>query len=335
MAKGLVTLFGGSGFIGRYTARALVKAGYRVRVAVRRPHLAGDVRLAGSPGWVDIVQANVRNQASVAAAIDGADAVVNLVGILYEKGRQSFEAAQRDCAVNVAEACANAGIDRLVHMSAIGADPDSKADYAQTKGEAERAVQEAFPGVVILRPSIVFGPEDDFFNRFAALASHPLTTIAPFLPAIGGGKTKLQPVYAGDVADAIVAAVARLEAEGQTYELGGPSVYTFNEIYDFIGETIDRKRFALPLPFLIAKPIGLTFGTLFRYVWPLSSGILGAPPITGDQVEMLKTDNVVADGALTLADLGITERESVEAIVPSYLYRFRPYGQYHQKSETA
>lgn len=335
MAKGLVTLFGGSGFIGRYTARALVKAGYRVRVAVRRPHLAGDVRLAGSPGWVDIVQANVRNKASVAAAVDGADAVVNLVGILYEKGRQSFEAAQRDGAVNVAEACANAGIDRLVHMSAIGADPDSKADYAQTKGEAERAVQEAFPGVVILRPSIVFGPEDDFFNRFAALASHPLTTIAPFLPAIGGGKTKLQPVYAGDVADAIVAAVTRLEAEGQTYELGGPSTYTFNEIYDFIGETIDRKRFALPLPFLIAKPIGLTFGTLFRYVWPLSSGILGAPPITGDQVELLKTDNVVADGALTLADLGITERETVEAIVPSYLYRFRPYGQYHQKSETA
>lgn len=335
MANGLVTLFGGSGFIGRYTARALVKAGYRVRVAVRRPHLAGDVRLAGAPGWVDIVQANVRNQKSVAAAVEGVDAVVNLVGILFEKGRQSFEAAQRDGAVNVAQACASAGIGRLVHMSAIGADPAARADYAKTKGEAERAVQEAFPGAVILRPSIVFGPEDDFFNRFAALASHPLTTVAPFLPAIGGGKTRLQPVYAGDVADAIVAAVTRLDAEAQTYELGGPSVYTFNEIYDFIGKTIDRKRFALPLPFLVAKPIGLTFGTLFRYVWPLSSGILGAPPITGDQVEMLKTDNVVSDGALTLADLGITERESVEAIVPSYLYRFRPYGQYHQKSETA
>lgn len=335
MAKGLVTLFGGSGFIGRYAARTLVKAGYRVRVAVRRPHLAGDVRLAGAPGWVDIVQANIRNKPSVAAAIDGADAVVNLVGILYEKGAQSFEAAQREGATNVAEACAAAGINRLVHISAIGADPEAKADYAKTKGEAERAVREALPSAVILRPSIVFGPEDDFFNRFAALSSHPISTVAPFLPAIGGGGTKLQPVYAGDVADAITRAVTDAGAEGNTYELGGPRTYSFNEIYDFIGETIDRKRYALPLPFFVAKPMGLTFGTLFRYVWPLSSGILGAPPITGDQVEMLKTDNVVADDALTLEDLGVTELESVEAIVPSYLYRFRPYGQYHQKSETA
>ncbi len=333
MAKGLVALFGGSGFIGRYAARALVEAGYRVRVAVRRPHLAGDVRLAGAPGWVDIVQANVRNPQSVAAAVDGADAVVNLVGILYEKGRQSFEGAQRDGAKNVAEACKAAGIGRFVHVSAIGADTDSSADYGKTKGEAELTIRELVPTATILRPSIVFGPEDDFFNRFAAMSSHPISTVAPFLPAIGGGETKVQPVYAGDVADAIAAAVSKSDAAGNTYELGGPNVYTFKELYAFIGETIDRKRFALPLPFFVAKPLGLTFGALFRHVPPLSSGIFGPPPITGDQVEMLKSDNVVSDDALTLNDLGVSQIETVEAIVPSYLYRFRPYGQYHQKSE--
>ncbi len=335
MAKGLVTLFGGSGFIGRYAARRLVEAGYRVRIAVRRPHLAGEVRLAGAPGWVDIVQANVRHKASIAQAIDGADAVVNLVGILFEKGRQSFEASQRDGAINVAEACKAAGIERFVHVSAIGANPDSKADYAKTKGEAERGILEILPSATILRPSIVFGPEDDFFNRFAAMSAHPISTIAPFLPAIGGGMTKVQPVYAGDVADAIASAVTRDDVAGKTFELGGPRTYTFAELYKLIGETIDRKRYALPLPYIVAKPMGLTFGALYRYVWPLSSGILGAPPITGDQVEMLKTDNTVADGALTLADLGVSELETVEAIVPSYLYRFRLYGQYHQKSETA
>lgn len=335
MPKGLVTVFGGSGFIGRYAARSLVKAGYRVRVAVRRPHLAGDVRLAGAPGWVDIVQANVRHRQSVDAALEGADAVVNLVGILYEKGRQSFEGAQRDGAINVAEACAAAGIDKLVHISAIGADPDAKADYAETKGEAEAAIREIMPAATILRPSIVFGPEDDFFNRFAALSAHPITSVLPVLPAIGGGHTKLQPVYAGDVADAIAAAIDREDASGNTYELGGPSVYSMKELYGFIGETIDRERFALPLPFFVAKPLGLAFGTAYRFIWPLSSGILGAPPITGDQVEMLKSDNVVSEQAKTLADLGVTTLESIEAVVPNYLYRFRPYGQYHQKNESA
>ena len=167
------------------------------------------------------------------------------------------------------------------------------------------------------------------------MSSHPISTFAPFLPAIGGGDTKLQPVYAGDVADAIANAVSRSDAVGKTYELGCPSVYSFNDLYDYIGRTIDRKRYALALPFFVAKPLGLTFGAVFRYVWPLSSGIFGAPPITGDQVEMLKTDNVVSDKALTLADLGVEHVESVEAIVPSYLYRFRPYGQYHQESERA
>ncbi|MEM5518830.1 complex I NDUFA9 subunit family protein [Henriciella sp. AS95] len=333
MAKGLVTLFGGSGFIGRYAARTLVEAGWRVRVAVRRPHLAGDVRLAGPPGWVDLVQANIRNRMSVERAIDGADAVVNLVGILYEKGKQNFEAAQREGAINVAEAAAAAGVKRLVQISAIGADTDSPSDYARTKAEAEDGVREAFPAAVILRPSIVFGPEDDFFNKFASMASHPISTVAPFLPAIGGGKTKLQPVYAGDVADAIAAAVTRDDVEGKTFELGGPRVYTFNEIYKIIGEITDRKRYALPLPFFIAKPMGLAFGALWRIPFLPLHTVLGPPPITGDQVDMLKSDNVVADDALTLKDLGVTDNESVESIAPSYLWRYRPYGEFHQKSE--
>ena len=332
MSKGLVTLFGGSGFLGRYAAHALVEAGWRVRVAVRRPHLAGDVRLAGPPGWVDLFQANVRNQRSVERAIEGADAVVNLVGILHEKGPQSFEAAQREGAINVAEAAAKAGVKRLVQISAIGADPESKSDYARTKGEAENAVREVFPEVVILRPSIVFGPEDDFFNKFAAMASHPVSMVAPFLPAIGGGRTKLQPVYAGDVAEAVLAAVQSEDAAGKTYELGGPRTYTFREIYSFIGKTIDRKRYAMTLPFFIAKPMGLTFGALWRLP-PLSWGLFGPPPITGDQVEMLKHDNVVSEGALTLKDLDVTSLESIEAIVPSYLWPYRAYGEFHQKGE--
>jgi len=279
--------------------------------------LAGYVRLAGAPGWVDIVQANVRDLTSVQRAIEGADAVVNLVGILYEKGRQSFEAAQRDGAANVAQACADAGIERLVHLSAIGADVDAKADYANTKGAAELAIRERVPTATILRPSIVFGPEDDFFNRFAAMSAHPISSILPILPAIGGGQTKVQPVYAGDVAEAIANAIVRESAQGQTYELGGPTTYTFKEIYDFIGETIARKRFAMPLPFFVAKPLGLTFGTLFLYVWLLLSRILGAPSITGDQVEMLKSDNIFSDGAFTLADLGPSARESIESIIHS------------------
>lgn len=333
MSKGLVTIFGGSGFIGRYAARTLVKAGWRVRVAVRKPHLAGDVRLAGAPGWVDVVQANIRHKASVEQAVEGADAVVNLVGILFEKGRQTFESAQREGAINIANACAKAGITRLVHVSAIGADPEAEADFASTKGEAEEAIREIIPGTVILRPSVVFGPEDKFFNRFASLAAHPLSSFAPFLPAIGGGHTKVQPVYAGDLAEAITAAVIRDDVEGKTYELGGPKSYSIKELYAYICSTIDRSRYPLPVPFFIARPLGLTIGALWRYLPPLSLGFFGAPPITGNQVEMLKIDNIVSDDALTLVDLGVTELESVEAIVPSYLWRFRPYGQYHQKSE--
>ena len=328
MTKGLVTIFGGSGFLGRYAARELVKKGWRVRAACRRVNLAGDVRLAGAPGWVDIAQANIRDRASIERALEGADAVVNLVGLLIEKGRQTFESTQAEGAALLAEVAAEKGITRFVQVSAIGADAESNSDYAKTKGEAEAAVREAVPTATILRPSVVFGPEDNFFNKFADMAR-----FTPFMPAIGGGKTRMQPVYAGDVAEAIAVAVDDVSTAGKTYELGGPRVYTMNALYDYILKTIDRPRFKIGLPFFMAKPIGYLTGAVWRYIPPFSWGFLGEPPVTGDQVEMLKTDNVVADDALTLKDLGITSLESVEAITPTYLWRFRPYGEFHKASE--
>lgn len=340
-AKGLVTVIGGSGFLGQYTAQALVKAGYRVRIACRRPHLAGDVRMAGAPGWVDLVQANIRDRESIDRALEGADAVVNLVGILYESGKQSFAASQAQGARNVAEAAAERGITRMVQVSAIGADKSSNAKYARTKAEAEEAVREALPSSVILRPSIIFGPEDDFFNRFADMAKNSMA-----LPAIGGGHTRLQPVFAGDVADAIVKGITESGHEGKTFELGGPRTYTMNELYDFIFETIDYKRFKAPLPFFFAEMMGtllagiykvplLNLGAaiFFRIFPPTSGGKFLAPPLTGDQVKMLRSDNVVTDGALTLSDLGIYDLESVESLVPTYLWRFRKYGEFHQPGE--
>jgi uncharacterized protein YbjT (DUF2867 family) len=325
MAKGLVTLIGGSGFIGRYAARALVEAGWRVRVACRRPNVAQDVKVAGPPGWVDLAQANVRNRDSLVRAMDGADAVVNLVGILFESGKQTFSSAQAEGARNVARVASEIGVKRLVQVSAIGADPEGKAAYARTKAAGEAAVREAFPDAVILRPSIVFGPEDQFFNRFAQMARY-----APALPAIGGGKTRFQPVYAGDVADAIVCAVQNEDAGGKTYELGGPGIYTFNELYDFIFETIDRKKLKAPLPFFLAKPMGVVAGAIWRLPFLPMQTLFGPPPITGGQVDMLRSDNVVDDGALTLADLGVRDIESIETIVPTYLWRFRPYGEFHE-----
>lgn len=333
MTKGLVTVFGGSGFIGRYAARQLVKKGWRVRVACRHVNTAGDVRLAGPPGWVDIMQANIRNRASIERALEGADAVVNLVGIMFEKGAQTFDGSQGEGAALLADVAAGKGITRFVHVSAIGADAESASDYARTKAEAEAAVRDSVPTATILRPSIVFASEDEFFNRFAALASSPAMSVFPVLPAIGGGKTRFQPVYAGDVAEAIAIAVDDAGTAGKTYELGGPRTYTFNELYDVILETIDRKRFKAPLPFFVAKPMGYLTAAVWRYIPPFSWGFLGDPPLTGDQVELLKSDNVVAEDALTLKDLGVTELESVEAIVPTYLWRFRDYGEFHKASE--
>ncbi|MEL8055522.1 MAG: complex I NDUFA9 subunit family protein [Pseudomonadota bacterium] len=320
----LVTIFGGSGFIGQYATRALIKAGFRVRIAVRTPDNAQSLADSDGSGSIEIVKADVRDFASVTRAIEGAAAVVNLVGILYEQGGQSFAAAQRDGAVNVAKAAAAAGISRFVQMSAIGANEGAKAAYADTKGEAERLVREVVPEAVVLRPSIVFGPEDDFFNRFAELASSPVSHIAPFLPAIGGGETLLQPVYVGDVAQAIVAGLTRDDIAGKTYELGGPERYSFKALYRFISDTIKRKRYPLTLPFFVAKPMGMMMSGVWNVPFLPMWTVFGPPPITGDQVEMLKRDNVVSDGALTLADLGLNEPASIEAIVPDYLAKYQP-----------
>lgn len=328
MSKGLVTLVGGSGFIGRYAARALVEQGWRVRVACRRVHTAIDVRLAGPPGWVDVVQANIRDRASLERALEGADAVVNLVGILFEHAKQTFESEHSGGATLLAEVAREKGVKRFVQISAIGADPDSRSPYGRSKAIAEKAVREAFSSAVILRPSIVFGPEDQFFNRFANMAR-----FAPFMPAIGGGKTKFQPIYAGDVAAAIAAAVEREDAAGKTFEIGGPRSYSFNELYDIILKTIDRPRFKIPLPFFAVRPMAYIMGATWRHVPPFSWGLLGGPPLTGSQVEMLAYDNVVAKGARDIGELGITQLESVEAIVPTYLWRFRPYGEFHKPNE--
>ena len=322
MSGELITVFGGSGFLGRYVVRALCRKNYRVRVAVRNPGLAGELRLAGDVGQVQIVQANVRNRPSIERALEGAHGVINLVGILYEKGAQTFEGSQALGAKNVAELAAAHNVKRLVQISAIGADKDSPSEYSSTKAQAEADVHDAFPGAVILRPSVIFGPEDQFFNKFA-----DMTRFSPALPAIGGGETKVQPVFAGDVADAIIAGLENETAIGRIFELGGPSTYTFKEIYEFILKEIDRTRLILPLPFFLAKPIGLVTGMLFK-LWPFHG-----PPITGDQVDLLRTDNVVGvsgdENIGTIADLGVTSLESIEAIVPTYLWRFRENGQFH------
>lgn len=316
MAGKIVTVFGGSGFLGVDVVRALCRQGWRVRVAVRRPHLAGDVKLCGDVGQVQIVQANVRNRPSIKRALEHADAAINLVGILEERGSQSFQGTQALGGVNVAELAAEAGIKQFVYVSAIGASDKSRSRYAATKAEAEAATRKAIPTATILRPSIMFGPEDGFFTRFAELAR-----LSPVLPLIGSS-TKFQPVYVGDVAQAVANALAKPEAAGKIYELGGPRIYTMKELLQFITREIDRPRVLLPLPVAVAAPIGYIVGALSRL-----NPFFG-PPITGDQVQMLKTDNIVASGAGTLADLGVTNLETVEAITPTYLWRHRPHGQF-------
>lgn len=321
----LGVVFGGSGFIGKQVVRALAKRGYRVRIAMRRPHLGAELRVMGDVGQVQLVQANVRFPQSVDAALEDADAVVNLVAVMYENGKQNFDALHVDAAQTIAEAAAKRGIKRIVHMSALGAAPKG-AHYARTKYRGERAVLEAAPTATILRPSIVFGPEDSFFNRFAEMA-----TTMPFLPSIGGGKSKFQPIFVGDVADAVVAALSQHQAQGDIYELGGPKTYTFKQLLEFITAEIDRPRTLVPLPFFLAHPMGLLLNWIFALI-PFAN-----PPLTGDQVTLLKRDNIVgADpSARTIADLGVAPLESVEAIVPSYLWRFRPYGQFQTKQNPA
>ena len=309
--QGLVTVFGGSGFVGGQVVRALAKAGHRVRVAVRNPNLAYRMRMLGDVGQIEVVQANVRNAPSVARAVDGAEAVVNLVGVLWESGRQTFQTLHVMGAKTVAEQARAAGATRFVQVSALGADLDSSSKYQRTKAQGEAAVRAAFPGAVVIRPSVMFGAEDKFFNKFGQMAA-----LFPALPLIGGGETKFQPVYVGDVAQVVAKAVASPAAEGLTYELGGPAVYSFKALMELILRETGRNRVLAPIPFFAASLIGKV-GDLS----PIN------PPLTSDQVETLKADNVADHGLPGLTEAGVVPT-AVEAVVPSYLYRYRKGGQY-------
>ena len=309
----LVTVYGGSGFLGRHVVRALARRGYRIRIAVRRPELANFMQPAGRVGQIHAVQATLRYPVSVEAAARDADVLINLVGILFERGAQRFDAVQAAGAETVALAAAGNGA-RLVHVSALGADANAPAHYARAKAAGEARVLAALPSAVILRPSVLFGPEDDFFNKFASLAR-----IAPALPLIGGGHTRFEPVFAGDVAGAVLAAVEGRATAGATYELGGPQVQSFKELMQFMLDTIGRKRLLVPLPWAVA-----TFQAQILQFAP-------KPLLTPDQVELLRTDNVVSEEARrdgrTIQALGI-DPVAMAAVVPSYLWRFRKSGQF-------
>jgi uncharacterized protein YbjT (DUF2867 family) len=314
----LVTVFGGSGFLGRNVVRELAKRDYRIRVAVRRPELAGHLQPLGRVGQIHAVQANLRYPGSVEAALRDSQVAINLVGILAEGGAQSFDAVQGKGAEAVAKATAAIG-GRMVHISAIGADENSPSGYGRSKAAGEQAVLAAVPSATILRPSVVFGPEDQFTNRFAALAR-----MSPALPLIGGGVTRMQPVYVGDVATAVADAVDGKAKPGATYELGGPEVLTMREIMEIILSITERRRMLVSLPFGVAK-----IQALFLQFAP------GALKLTPDQVVMLRSDNVVSDAAkaagLTLEGLGIAPG-SMEAIAPQYLWRFRAAGQFQRSA---
>ena len=312
----LITVYGGSGFLGRHVVRALAKRNYRIRVAVRRPELAGFLQPLGRVGQIHAVQTNLRHAPSVEMAARDAQVLVNLVGILFERGRQRFDAVHAYGAEQVALA-ANAHAARMVHVSAIVADPNSSSVYGRSKSNAEHLALAAQPSTTIMRPSILFGPEDDFFNRFAALAR-----ISPALPLVGGGLTRFQPVFVGDVASAIADAVDGKTRPGTVYELGGPDVRTFRELMQFVLTTIERKRLLVSLPFVMARA-----QAAFLQYFP-------KPVLTPDQVELLRSDNVVSQAATsearTLQGLGI-DPSPIEAIVPSYLWRFRKTGQFQKR----
>ena len=308
--QSLVTVFGGSGFLGRHTVRALAKADWRIRVAVRYPNRANFLVPMGKVGQIQLVKADVKDMEAVTWAVRGAEAVVNLVGILQESSGQHFGEIHKDAAGIIAHAAHDAGAKTLIHASTTGVDPESDSQYSVTKALGEQRVREAFPDATILRSSIVFGPEDNFFNRFAGLAR-----LLPALPLIGGGHTKFQPVFVGDVAKAVERCLADPATRGKTYELGGSRIYTFREILEIVLRETGRKRWLVPIPFSVAM---------------LKASILQLFPnamLTRDQVRFLHYDNVVAPGALTLADLGI-EPETLEAILPTYLWRFRRGGQF-------
>ncbi|MCH8862570.1 MAG: complex I NDUFA9 subunit family protein [Proteobacteria bacterium] len=310
MTQRLVTVFGGSGFLGRYVVQKLAQDGHRVRVAVRNPNEALFLKPLGEVGQVQTVQANIRNEASVRRAVDGADGVVNLVGILFQSGKQKFNAVQAVGAACVATAATDAGVKSLVHLSAIGADQNARSKYARSKGAGEEAVRAAFPGAVVLRPSVMFGTEDNFFNRFAMLSK-----ISWVLPLIGGN-TRFQPVFVEDVAAAVVAALEGGDhITGQTFELGGPKVYTLRQMMELMMEVTTVKRLLIPVPFWFAR-----MKAFFLQMLP-------NPLLTVDQVRLLENDTIVGEGARGLADLGITPTPA-EIVLPTYLARFRPLGQF-------
>jgi uncharacterized protein YbjT (DUF2867 family) len=309
-----VTVFGGSGFLGRHAVRALAKAGWRIKVACRRPHRGFFLRPLGQVGQIGFVKCDVTEPDQVMAALSGSHAVVNLTGILFARG-QSFEDVHAKGAGNIAEAAAAHSIGTLVHVSAIGADSESESDYAQTKAEGETRVRAAFPQATILRPSLVFGPEDQFFNLFAGIAR-----FVPALPLVGGGHTRFQPVFVGDVAAAIAKTIEM--PGGKTYELGGPATYSFKELLEIMLKTIGRKRLLVPLPFALAS-----FKAFFLQMAP-------RPLLTPDQVKLLRHDNIVAPTAHTFSDLGI-QPTTVEAEIPSYLWRFRAKGEYADQAARA
>ena len=305
MHQRLITIFGGTGFIGRHLIRKLASDGWRIRVISRSPGLAGHLQPLGEVGQIVVQPESGDDETALGRLLEGSSAVVNLVGILYETGRQRFDDVHGERPGRIARAAADAGVERLVHVSAIGADSQSSSAYARSKAAGETALRQAFESAVIIRPSIVIGPEDGFFNRFAAMAR-----VLPVLPLIGGGETRFQPVYVGDVAEAIVAGLERDDAKGRTYELGGPKTYSFEELLRYMLDVIGRKRYLVDLPFGLAA-----FQARFLEWLP-------EPPLTRDQLELLKTDNVVGEDALTLADLGIAPTP-MEAVAPSYLTRHR------------
>jgi NADH dehydrogenase len=316
-ARGLVTIFGGAGFIGRHAVRALAERGWRIRSASRRPDLAGHLQPMGGVGQIHAVQTNIRDEDSVRRAVAGADAVVNLVSVLVPSGRQTYKALHTEGAGRIASLAREAGADTLVHVSALGADPQSRSVYARTKAEAEAAVLEAFPSAIILRPSIVFGAEDQFFNRFASMAR-----VMPVLPLIGGGRTRFEPVYVGDVAAAIANALEGVGKPGTVYELGGPETLTFRELMRRTLDYSGRRRWLVPLPAFLAKLQAVM-------TKPLPASLR---PLTVDQVRLLQVDNVVSASARregrTLSGLGVISPRAIEAVVPGYLERFKPQGQF-------
>jgi len=319
MTNDLITVFGSSGFLGRAIVQALCKQGYRVRAAVRRPHQALRLRVLGDPGQVELVQANLRESKSLEEACRGAHAVINCVGLLYEKGKQNFTALHVHGAYAAANAARKMGAVRFIQISAIGADERSRAAYARTKAYGEEEVRRAFPGAIMLRPSIIFGEDDSFFNRFGEMAAQ-----LPILPLIDGGHSRLQPIFVGDVARAVLAALTRPDAIGGTYELGGPRIYSFKELMMIVARETWRNVWLAPIPGLILAPFAAMAEIVLR-VLPF------APPITVDQLEMLKEDNVVSlsrPDVQSIRALDITDLETVEGIVPAYLWRFRPRGQF-------